>query len=135
MAAIVWDETLSVKIESIDLQHKKLIDLINAFYENLNRDSNKEKMLELIVALKDYTIFHFSSEEKCMKQADYPDFEKHKTEHRKFVAAVQDFEDRYIQGKLLLSIEITSFIKEWITKHIKGTDRKYSDLFIKKGIK
>src|ERR1035437_1446984 len=94
MAAIIWDETLSVKIDSIDLQHKKLIDLINSFYENLSKDSNKGKMLELIMALKDYTLFHFSSEEKCMKQANYPDFEKHKIEHQKFVTAVQDFEDQ-----------------------------------------
>ncbi len=135
MAVIIWDETLSVKIDSIDLQHKKLINLINSFYENLNRDSNKEKMLELIVALKDYTLFHFSSEEKCMKQTNYPDFEKHKIEHQRFIAAVKDFEDRYVHGKLLLSMEITSFIKDWITKHIKGIDRKYSDLFIQKGIK
>jgi hemerythrin len=134
MAAITWDETLSVKINSIDLQHKKLIDLINSFYENLDKNSNKEKILTLIRALKDYTLFHFSSEEKYMKLAGYPDFEKHRIEHQKFVATVQDFEDRYEHGKLLLSIEITGFIKEWITKHIKGVDRKYSDLLVQKGI-
>ena len=85
MAAITWDETLSVKVNSIDLQHKKLIDLINSFYENLDKKSNKEKILTLIRALKDYTLFHFSTEERYMKQAGYPDFEKHKAEHQKLI--------------------------------------------------
>jgi len=135
MAAITWNDSLSVKIDSIDLQHKKLIELINDFYENLNRDTNKEKMVELIIALKNYTIFHFSSEEKLLKQANYPDLEKHKIEHQKFIQSVADFEDRFTHGKLLLSIEITGFIKEWITKHIMGTDQKYSSLLIKNGIR
>jgi hemerythrin len=135
MAAINWNETLSVKIDSIDLQHKKLIDLINSFYDHINQGSQKDKMLELIKALKDYTVFHFSTEEKYMKQTNFPDFKNHKAEHDKFVSTVLNFEERYKNGKLLLTIEITNFIKEWISKHIMGTDKKYTDFFIKNGIK
>ena len=78
MAAINWNEGYSVKIETIDNQHKKLIELINSFYENINNGSNKERLLELIKAMKDYTIYHFSTEEKYLKKVKYPDFNKHK---------------------------------------------------------
>lgn len=135
MAAINWDESLSVGIVSIDNQHKKLLDLINSFYENIYQGSIKEKLVELINEMKLYTVFHFNSEERQMKLCNYPDFENHKKEHDKFIAAVEDFEARYKNGKLLLTIEITNFIKEWITNHIMGTDQRYSDLLISKGIK
>lgn len=135
MAIINWNENLSVKIHSIDIQHKKLIDLINSFYENINIGSTKDKMLELIKAMKDYTVFHFSTEEKYLKQVNFPDFKNHKMEHDKFVAKVEDFEERYKNGRLLLSLEITNFIKEWITNHIMVTDKKYSDMMINSGIK
>jgi len=135
MAAMNWDENLSVKINSIDLQHKKLIGLINSFYENINKGSGKEQILELIKAMKDYTVYHFSTEEKYLKQVNYPDFKNHKMEHDKFIEKVLNFEERYKSGKLLLTIEITNFIKEWITSHIMGTDKKYSDLLINNGLK
>lgn len=132
---ITWNESLSVKIASIDDQHKKLIGLINDFYANINQGSSKEKLFEMIKALKDYTIVHFSNEEKYMKQLNYPAYQTHKKEHDKFVASVQDFEDRYKTGKLLISVEVTNFIKEWITKHIMGTDKLYTDFFIKNGVR
>jgi hemerythrin len=135
MAAIDWNENLSVRIDSIDFQHKKLIDLINSFYDHINQGSQKEKMLELIKSLKDYTVFHFSIEEKYMKQINYPGYMNHKFEHDKFIGTVQNFEDRYKNGKLLLTVEITNFIKDWISKHIMGTDKKYSDFFIKNGVR
>lgn len=135
MSMINWSTNLSVNINSIDNQHKKLIDLINSFYDNINQGSPKAKMLELITALKEYTVYHFSTEEKLMKQFNYPDYVSHKSEHDKFVSSVFSFEERYNTGKLLLSLEITSFIKDWVAKHIMGTDKKYSDFFISKGVK
>ena len=135
MAAINWDETLSVKINSIDAQHKKLIELINSFYDNIMQGSTKEKLMELIKALKDYAIVHFSMEEKYMKQFDFPGYGIHKMEHEKFVETVLNFEEKYKTGKLLMSLEITSFIKDWITSHIKGTDKQYSNFLIEKGVK
>ncbi len=135
MAIINWTESLSVKITSIDEQHKKLFDLINSFYDNMNKSSQKEKMLDIIKSLKDYTVFHFSTEEKYMKQINYPDFNYHKQEHDKFVAKVLNFEERYKSGKLLLSVEVTNFIKDWICNHIMVTDGNYSDTFIRNGIK
>jgi hemerythrin len=135
MATINWTEALSVGIDSIDYQHKKLIDIINSFYDQVDQGSQKEKMLELIKSLKNYTVFHFSGEERLMKQINYPDFKNHKIEHDKFIATILDFEERYKNGKFILTVEVTNFIKDWISKHIMGTDKKYTDFFIKNGIK
>jgi hemerythrin-like metal-binding protein len=135
MAAINWTDDLSVRISSIDEQHKKLITLINDFYENIRANSSKERIHEMIQALKEYTVYHFTTEEKLMTLHAFPGYAKHKEEHDRFVQKVLDFEERYKSGKLILTIEITNFIKDWVAKHICDTDKKYSDFLIKKGVK
>ncbi len=135
MATIKWTEELSVNIPSIDEQHKKLVDLINDFYKNIATQSSKEIIFELIKALKEYTVFHFSTEEKYMKQYNYPAYLKHKQEHDYFVNKVIDFEDRYKKGKLILTLEITNFIKKWVSNHICNTDKMYSAFLLQKGVK
>ncbi len=135
MAAINWTDEFSVKISSIDEQHKKLINLINDFYGNIRVNSPKEKIFELIKEMKKYTILHFSTEEKYFKQYDYPGYLEHKEEHEKFIKKVLDFEERYKSGKLLLSVEITNFIKDWVSNHICDTDKKYTDFLLQKGVR
>ncbi len=135
MATIDWNESLSVKIPSIDEQHKKLINLINGFYKNIMNQSSKEMMFDLIKSLKEYTVFHFSTEEKYMKQYGFSGYPSHKIEHEKFVEKVLDFEDRFKNGKLLLTVEVTNFIKDWVSNHIMNTDKKYSNFLIQKGVK
>ncbi|HEY4786613.1 MAG TPA: bacteriohemerythrin [Bacteroidales bacterium] len=135
MATINWNDNLSVKIDSIDQQHKKLIELVNTFYDNINLGTSKEKMMKLIKGLKEYTVFHFSTEERYMKQFNYPAYLGHKAEHDKFIETVINYEERYKSGKLLVTIEVTNFIKDWITSHIMGTDQKYSDFLIRNGVR
>lgn len=135
MAAINWTDDLSVRISSIDEQHKRLINLINDFYENIRLKTPKEKISDLIKEMKEYTVFHFSAEEKYFRQYNYPGYLKHKEEHDDFVRKVLDFEERYKSGKMLLSVEITNFIKEWVSHHICHTDKMYSDFLIQRGIK
>ena len=42
-----WNETLSVGITSIDAQHKKLVDAINAFYDGITNNSKKVEILDM----------------------------------------------------------------------------------------
>ncbi|MGF1587241.1 MAG: bacteriohemerythrin [Bacteroidales bacterium] len=134
MAYFEWDDTLSVKIESIDNQHRKIIDLINDFYGSIRENTGNVNTRKLIVGMKDYTLQHFRIEEIYMKKYGYPDYEMHKQEHDLFVAKVSDLEEKLNQGKLIVSFEITGFLKEWVKKHIQGTDKKYTEFFISKGI-
>ena len=134
MAFINWDETLSVKINSIDNEHKKLIELINDFYENVKNRSNNEIISNLIREMKEYTLYHFKTEERYMIQFNYDAYDDHKREHDLFVSKVADLEERFNNGKAIISFEITSFLKDWLKEHIKGTDQKYIEFFLKNGV-
>lgn len=134
MAYFEWDENLSVKISSIDDQHKKLVEMINVFYQNIKDNSGNDQISKLVRGMKDYTRQHFSTEENYMRKFNYPDYDGHKREHDMFVTKVSELEDKLNQGKMVLSFEITKFLKEWVKNHIQGTDKKYSDFFVSKGV-
>ena len=135
MALFKWDESLSVKIQSIDKQHMKLIDMINDFYENINSRSNGENISKLIKGMREYTQIHFSSEEREMVKYSYPNYEEHKLEHIIFIEKVMAVEEKIKIGKLIVSFEITGFLKDWLKNHILHTDKQYSNFFIEKGLK
>jgi hemerythrin len=134
MASINWDQSMSVGIRSIDTQHKSLIESINGFYDAINSSSAKELIVNLLKEMKEYSIFHFFTEESLLKKHGYPDLEQHKSEHHGFIKKIEDMDKRLKEGKLVLSLELTSFIKTWITNHIMVIDKKYSAFLISKGV-
>lgn len=135
MAYINWNDSLSVKVSSVDDQHKKLFDLINGFYEGIAQGANKDTMLKLILGLKSYTVTHFTHEERLLRQAGYADFDNHKRQHDDFVKKVNEFQEKFTSGKLILSLEVTGFIKTWITEHIMKTDKMYVNALNNAGIR
>ncbi|NPA35236.1 MAG: bacteriohemerythrin [Chlorobi bacterium] len=133
MKLMKWDKSLSTGIDSIDKQHMKLIDMLNEFYESIRSKSTKEITANLIKNMREYALFHFSYEENLLRKHGYLALEHHKSEHKKFISKVEDFENRFNSGKIVLSIEITNFLKSWLKDHIQGTDMKYSGFLISKG--
>lgn len=127
MQVYKWNEQLSVGIDVLDQQHQQLFELINKFYENILKKSSKEYMLEVISDLENYIIEHFTTEEKLMFKAGYEGILDHLDEHKEFINTVRDFRIRFNEDRLLLTLEVTKFIRDWITSHIKKTDMAYKD--------
>jgi hemerythrin len=130
---MLWDDSFSVNVLEIDLQHRKLIDMINAFYEHVGKDSD-QVLKTLLDSLVEYTHYHFSTEEKYFEKFAYPDAESHREMHKKFVEKVFDVRNRLNNGQLVISFEITTFLKDWLTHHIKQSDKAYSKFFNDHGL-
>ena len=135
MALIEWKDSLSVKINEIDFQHKKLIDYLNELHEAMKTGKTKDAMGSILSKLLSYTKSHFSNEEKYFKQFNYPQAAVHIEEHEKFIAKVTDVKNRFDKGTTSVSIELIKFLTDWIQNHINETDKAYSDFFISKGLK
>lgn len=134
MALLTWSDKYSVKIPSIDKQHIKLFEMINEFYDELDKKSNHELIKELITKMKLYTQMHFATEEKLFKKHQLPNYMEHINEHRDFIDKVSDLEQKMANGTLILSFEITNFLKTWIKTHILCTDMNYVDFLKSKGV-
>jgi hemerythrin len=133
MAFILWDDTYSVNVREIDMQHQKLIGMINQFYEYVGKDSGTA-FRDLLESLVDYTHYHFSTEEKYFEKFAYPDAVNHTQMHKLFTEKVLDVRSRLSRGQCVVSLEITTFLKDWLIHHIKEMDKAYSEHFTQHGL-
>ena len=124
MPILAWDRDIVLDHPIIDQQHEKLVALVNEFYESIRKKEANSALIGLLQGLIDYTEFHFKDEEALMQRNHYPDYFTHLKEHRNFVAHVMDCHKRITEGKLVISLEITSFLRSWLVEHIKVTDKK-----------
>jgi hemerythrin len=127
MPVVTWDEKYSVKVAEIDAQHKRLFDLINAFYEAIMDKQVEEGMKKIIHGLIQYTEFHFQFEERLMARCRYTGLDVQRAAHKAFVQKVTGFQTRFSEGKLLLTVEVTNFLKNWLVEHILASDMKYAE--------
>lgn len=126
MALIQWNDEYSVRVKEIDQQHMKLVELINELHRAMKEARGKEVVGKILTDLISYTKFHFTAEERLMKLNNYPDYLNHKLEHENLTQKVLAYRDQYAEGKLSLPIEVIQFLKDWLLKHILGSDKKYS---------
>jgi len=121
-----WSDELSIGIESIDSQHKELIEALNNLndaYDSPNRQRAAETCL---TKMKDYMREHFADEEQFMKDIDYPGIETQKREHRQFTDKVSDYDVAQISLYTPFQ-DMLDFLKEWFVDHIKTNDKKIAD--------
>ena len=133
---ISWNEQYSVGIRKFDDDHKVIISLINQLHSAMLENKAKDAISKILSVLTSYSATHFEKEEMMLKQFGYPNIDAQKKEHSEFIKKIKDFETKYNQGRVLtVSIEIVSFLKEWLIKHILAADKEYSSFLISKGVK
>jgi len=130
----VWNDTYSVKIGIIDMQHKNLVNIINNMHKAMVEGRAKEHLGKILDELIKYTQAHFKTEETFMESHHYPDYVRHKTEHDQLTSRVVDFRDKFNRNEVGLTIEVMAFLKEWLGKHILGSDKRYSPYLNSKGV-
>ncbi len=123
----VWSDVLySVNNKTIDAQHKKLINILNKLYTlYIGGDYSQEDIADVLSELKDYTVYHFNTEEKLFKEKGYPQIDEHKAIHANFVTEINNFVDSYNKNPKLLTMKIFTFLQKWLKGHILGDDKKY----------
>jgi len=120
---IEWSDVLRVNVAEIDAEHRKLVSMLNELHDARGR-GRKEVLIPLLNSLADYAVEHFDTEEKLMERYNYPDLEKHRSEHQKFVSKVVGFQALYDLELdfQILSNDILRFLSEWLKMHILTID-------------
>ncbi len=133
---IKWDaEKYSVKVQSIDVQHKKIVEFINRLYNAFVQQTMSDSIQEILIEMTIYAKFHFEYEEKYFTQFRYAFAENHIAEHNDFVKKVEEFKQQFLTKKTNLSFAIVNFLKEWLLHHIAESDKKFSECFVQNGLK
>ncbi|MDH4263731.1 MAG: bacteriohemerythrin [Spirochaetia bacterium] len=122
---IDWNENYELKIEKVDKQHKYLIQLLNEFKEVFETVSDKNVIETLFLNLINYCNYHFENEEMVMQECNYPDFDKHRTEHDIFFNNLERAKLEYLNGNDSALSYLIEYIEIWIIDHIIMEDKKY----------
>ncbi len=110
-------------VAEIDTQHKQLVDLLNGLNYAMKRGEGTRMLGQLLHGLGNYILLHFSLEERYMKATQYPKLEQHRAEHLKFARRILEFDRGFKQGNVLLTVEVTRYLRDWVHEHIAGCDQ------------
>ena len=129
-----WNETYSVKIGIIDMQHKNLVNIINDLHHAMVTGQGKQQLGKILSNLVRYTQIHFKTEENLMELHKYPGYPQHLSEHEFLNRTVLEFQGKFQRNEVGLTIEVMQFLKDWLGKHILGSDKKYGPFLNAQGL-
>jgi hemerythrin-like metal-binding protein len=135
MSLVVWSDSLSVGVKSIDNQHSVLFNAINDLHTAMLKGQSRSVVGQLLHTLVDYTREHFTAEEAMMEAARYPSLAAHRIKHKDLTKQVEEYVNRYESGDITLSIQLSSFLSDWLTKHIQSTDQEYGPWLNEHGVR
>ncbi|MGH2271304.1 bacteriohemerythrin [Anaerohalosphaeraceae bacterium U12dextr] len=125
MGFIQWQDSFSVGVPAMDIQHKQLVAMVNQLYEAMRTSKGDAVVQTILPSLVQYTKTHFNSEEKLMHEAGYPDIAAHQALHHKLAMQVGDLMDKIKSGKMVPTVSVATFLKDWLVNHIQGQDKHY----------
>jgi len=136
MPLMEWTDRMSVGVAQFDNEHKKLVSLINELFDAVQAGRGREALGKILDELINYTKTHFTNEEHLMQKQGYPNLEAHRKEHEALTKQVIDVQRKYHAGATaMLSMEVMTFLKNWLIKHIQGTDKQYGPFLNAKGFR
>ena len=139
MKSFVWNMNFMTGLQSVDSQHKILVNIINKFGDLLA--TNKIGFADIdstFSELAEYTKFHFKDEEELMLREGVDP--RHTIEHIKthtiFLAEVVEMRAGISKDNLVPAKNLLSFLVHWLAYHILGSDLNMSRqiMAIKSGV-
>jgi methyl-accepting chemotaxis protein len=131
---INWDASIELGIKVFDTQHRRLVELINDLNRAMKLRKSREILTGIFAELVDYTQRHFGDEEKMMRQHDFNELQEHESQHKHFAEKMAEMQQQIKAGNAMVTMDLMAFLKDWLIKHIKGTDKQYRAFFKAKGV-
>lgn len=127
MTFIVWDDKLNLQVGVIDKEHKFLIGLMNKLHKQYNDGNPHETVRATFTELIEYAKKHFQDEEAYMAAINYSDLDAHKAIHQRLLERLITFSQEFDDSNGQISDYVFTFLKLWVTAHIKGIDAKFAN--------
>jgi hemerythrin len=107
-----------------DAQHQVL-------FEILDQIKQPGSDREVLRRLKDYTEYHFALEEQYMLQLDFPGRAAHIQAHDRFREEILQLLKDIGEPNALDRDIISTFLTEWLTRHVFGIDKTLEGFILK----
>ncbi|GIV21023.1 MAG: hypothetical protein KatS3mg023_2774 [Armatimonadota bacterium] len=98
--------------------------MVNSLHEAMKSGSGKTVIPRILNDLVQYTVSHFSTEERLMQESRYPEYPLHKRQHDELTRQVLQIKAQVESGAPVNTIEVMNFLKSWLMNHMVGSDKK-----------
>ena len=142
MEPITWSDDRLLGIDSLDQQHRALVNCINKLVSECHKSGTgtpgstgekREKLARLFDELYTTAKAHFSYEEAMMRDMDYPDYTAHAREHVMLIAELKNsFANALKQAQCSVTPELLQALKSWLIAHVSHSDRDFAKYFHEK---
>ncbi len=130
MKDLVWDYILSVGIDEIDDDHRRLVDLFNILNHSVTEGDAPDYLEAVLEELISCTVWHFSHEERLMLKYGYEGIAEHKMEHQDLIKSAKELQQKILQAGNLVANEDIEFLEHWLTEHILTADMKLGSYLV-----
>ncbi len=126
-----WKKEYENGIPLIDTQHKQLFRFSDELQAAIGSGIKPATLKELLVNVKQYTVRHFTVEEKFMADSKYPGLAEQLKAHTAFInrfdEIFNDFNENGLTPPLVNTLK--NELTDWISNHITGIDQKFGDYY------
>jgi hemerythrin len=124
MRLVSWKDEYSVGIDSIDDEHRQLIETINRLHEELDSPDRKRTVLGFFKRLMVEIKTHFVHEEQFMREHDYKDYSAHKQDHDLLLAELSDIMEAFQRSVEVDSVDLSMRLDAWFFRHFHHYDTR-----------
>jgi diguanylate cyclase (GGDEF)-like protein/hemerythrin-like metal-binding protein/PAS domain S-box-containing protein len=124
-----WSAKYKIGIAEIDLQHKKLVRLINSLARMQVEQADGSALSKVFDELANYAAYHFKKEEELMGQyrVDAAFEAGHKNAHAQFIRYANEGRSSADERPSEVTTQTLTFLSRWLIFHILGTDMRMAD--------
>lgn len=127
ISLFVWNDSFQTNIQSVDLQHQRLVEMINTLGKMLvtGNQLDQEIFFQTRDGILEYAQVHFASEEELMLSAniDPRHLQPHLAEHQVFIHEALALKDLGDQVDLATARKLTEFLIHWLSYHTLEVDQ------------
>ena len=129
MTYLEWKTEYSVGVPAIDEEHREMIELINATYENLENNADSEKIEKFLGDIYAGISAHFALEENLMQKAQYKEYQAHKDDHEDLLDQIHAMMDELLDDPEKGAQSLKQKLNKWFGGHFATFDaRLHKDL-------
>ena len=124
MSLITWKDEFSLGIESVDLEHREMIELINDLDSAMQQHATQDTVVDTLGEIYARIAAHFALEEKIMRDAHYEAFAAHKQDHELLLDELLDVIDSVDEDGDYDRTALSRDLDTWFSDHFRTHDAK-----------
>jgi len=124
MSLLEWKPEYSVGIESMDDEHREMINMINDVYSILSESPDAKIVEECLERIFTTISLHFALEERIMLNNSYAEYESHKEDHEDLLDEIRDLMDGFFADPDKGAEQLEKRLSGWFAVHFASFDAR-----------